>query len=289
MALTTYGVKVPEELKQEATVLQKRMGLTGEGFLKELVTSYKIEVAKSEVPAVAEDLKELQGLTKRIDDIYLNLAYRIENVSRSKELEMQEQLKKKDSTISDLQDKLEEVKLENMTISDAFNNSVDQKNEFEEKVNQLTKNESTYEELNNQYKHEIETLKENLKQYKQYPADLETQKELLTISQAKNMELEKKSDKQAIEIERVAQEVKDLNTKHEDTIKNQQEKHKEELESLKDRMEIEKRTAMLDLKEKHQKEYSDKVKQLLEELEKSKKSPKSTANRKKKDTPKVEK
>ena len=108
MSDVTYGVKVPEELKKQLEDLQKDSGLrVGKDFVQQLVNSYVLEKTKENIPEVAEDLKELQVLTQRINNIYLNLGYRIENVTKSQQEQQEKELSNKDSIISDLQSKIE--------------------------------------------------------------------------------------------------------------------------------------------------------------------------------------
>jgi len=70
MSDVTFGVKVPEELKLQIDNLIKDSGLrTGKDFMQSLINSYVLEKTKESLPEVAEDLKELQSLTQRIDNI----------------------------------------------------------------------------------------------------------------------------------------------------------------------------------------------------------------------------
>ncbi len=66
----TFGVKVPEELHQEAAKLQKEFG-TGEEFLQALIASYKSEKTKEHVPAVAQQRFAVLPLINNLPRSYL--------------------------------------------------------------------------------------------------------------------------------------------------------------------------------------------------------------------------
>ncbi|ADZ83884.1 hypothetical protein [Cellulosilyticum lentocellum] len=73
MADVTFGVKVPEELKNELSELMKDSTLSGKEFMGMLLASYKLEKAKEENSLFEGDLKELQTLLKRVQGIYTHM------------------------------------------------------------------------------------------------------------------------------------------------------------------------------------------------------------------------
>ena len=73
MADVTFGVKVPEEMKNELSLLMKEHALSGKEFMSMLLASYKLDQAKDEAQLYESDIVELQSLVKRIQSIFLNM------------------------------------------------------------------------------------------------------------------------------------------------------------------------------------------------------------------------
>ncbi|MBP3886284.1 MAG: hypothetical protein J6F30_01325 [Cellulosilyticum sp.] len=73
MSDVTFGVKVPEEMKNELSLLMKEHALSGKEFMSMLLASYKLDQAKDEAQLYESDIIELQGLVKRIQSIFLNM------------------------------------------------------------------------------------------------------------------------------------------------------------------------------------------------------------------------
>jgi chromosome segregation ATPase len=308
MSNKTFGLKVPDELYNEASNLMSVLDVSGEEFLNTLIASYKTEKTKEQIPLVAKDIKELQGLTRRIFDIYLNLSYGIENIARDKEEEMNNKLEKKDSIIFSLQEELNQLTDKSENITTAFNEAVEDKNILEKEVNQLTETLRSNKDLIQEYKNKNDMLLGQLTQYEKYPEKLEATKELLNKQQADNIELSNnlKQAEQTIEqlnkavdeaktshVSEVdmlntshSSEIDKLNTIHSVELDKLTKDHEADLKSLKDKLEIEKDKSILELKQIRQQEiekiqnkhntdiskYNAEYKKLLEELDKSRQS-----------------
>jgi chromosome segregation ATPase len=190
MGDVTFGVKVPEDLKEQLAKLMQDSGLAGKDFMQSLVNVYQVEKTKEGIPEVAQDLKELQGLTQRINNIYLNLGYRIDNLMKSKEAELQEQLQRKNAIIVTLQNKIDELDSKSEMLTEAFNTSVNDKCELETRVNELTESNNSIKALNEEYKAKFDTMAGIVEEYKHYKVEVEEYKKLLADSQTRNIELE---------------------------------------------------------------------------------------------------
>lgn len=266
MSDVTYGAKVPEELKAQLEQLQKDSGLrTGKDFLQQLINCYVVEKTKESVPQVAEDLKELQTLTQRINNIYLNLGYRIDNITKAHEEDIQDQLGKKDSIISGLQDKLNTFQSEKEIITTAYNDTINKNNEYLQRVNELTESNNNIKELNEEYKSKVDTMAGLLKQYEAYPEQLETTKALLTDANTKVMQQENIIKENGLNINKLNGDLEALKLDHEKSINELKALHKKELaelsnknnndiNSMMEKAEIEKEKAILKLQQDNQKE-----------------------------------
>jgi Chromosome segregation ATPases len=292
MADTTFGVKVPDDLKEQLTKLMQDSGLTGKDFMQSLVNVYQVEKTKEGIPEVAQDLKELQSLTQRINNIYLNLGYRIDNLMKSKETEMQEQLQRKDAVIATLQNKIEELDSKNELLTETFNTSVSEKDEAIKRVNELTNMYNDNKALVEEYKNKNDMLTGLLNEYKTAKEENENLKSRLDQSNLTNIQVNNDNIAKGKEIENLKESVETLSLNIKE-LKNQYSIEKQELKSLhKDEItkaiedtirakESEKREALLKIKEQHQEkvesihneyatkinEYQEKYRDLLKELE----------------------
>lgn len=293
MADVTYGAKVPEELKKQLEDLQKDSGLrTGKDFMQQLVNCYVIEKTKEQLPEVAQELKELQTLTQRIYNIYLNLGYRIENVTKEQQEQQEKELNKKNSIISDLQEKNESSKADFEALTEAYNNIVNQNNEYLQRVNELTESNNNIKALVEEYKGKNDMLLSDLAEYKQYRIsneELKKENETLTSELNKltfsntNLEDQLKNTKE--EIERIKTDNKNVLDAHREeselVLAKLHEEHENALKQALNVAEIEKEKTILEIEKKHQKElqeiqinannqinsYQSKVKVLLDEIE----------------------
>lgn len=303
MADTTFGVKVPEELKEQITKMMQDSGLTGKDFMQSLINVYQVEKTKDQLPEVAQELKELQLLTQRINNIYLNLGYRIDNMMKSKDEETGEQLRKKDDLISKLQVNIGDLETKTEMLTEAFNNAVNQKDELMQRVNELTDSNNNIKALVEEYKGKNDMLLGQLKQYEKYPEEIDNLKSELAKAQRENVEKDSMITvkEQAInalkdkvnELVVTLDDVKENSNKEKENLKAQ---YKDNLQQLKVDLSLEReraiddinrvknsemREAILKLKEEQQEkmqsiqaeylgkinEYQDKYRALLEELE----------------------
>jgi DNA repair exonuclease SbcCD ATPase subunit len=295
MSDVTFGVKVPEELKKQLEDLQKNSGLrTGKDFMQQLVNTYQVEKAKDSIPVVAEDLKELQTLTQRINNIYLNLGYRIESINKTQEEEKTKILKDKDSIIQDLQAKVEDLQVKNNSLNNDNSEKVNLINELYQRVNQLTNGNDSIKALNDEYKSKIDTMAGIVEQYKGYKDTNEELNKLLADSQTRNIELDNSIKEKDIVIEKLNSEIVVVKKANEKTVQELNTKHNEFIQSVKDKAELQREKAILELKSQQQQEkeelqskynkeieeYQNKYRELLKEME-QKKAPRTTTTRKK--------
>ena len=297
MSDVTFGVKVPEELKLQIDNLIKDSGLrTGKDFMQSLINSYVLEKTKESLPEVAEDLKELQSLTQRIDNIYLNLGYRIDNITKAQQEQQQQLLGKKDSIILDLQSKIEMLSTSKDSLIEENNNIVNLNNEHIQRVNELTEGNNNIKALNEEYKNKIDTMAGIVEEYKSYKVENETVKALLASQQSDNIELKDSLKVKDFTVNGLNKDIEKLNKEHERAIielgKSQEQlkdKHISDIEQVKDKASIIMDKALLELQKAQQsqlsldqskynkevQEYQNKYKALLEELESMRAIPKS--------------
>lgn len=282
MADSTFGVKVPEELKDQIQKMMSDSGLSGKDFMQQIINCYTVEKTKENIPEVAQDLKELQALTQRINTIYLNLGYRIESINKTQEQDKQNLLDKKDMIINNLQEQQQDLQQKNDELVNLYNNANDQNEDYLQRVKELTDSNNSIKTLNEEYKSKIDTMAGIVEEYKDYKNQIEEYKKLLADSQAKNINLDNSLKQKDISINNLNIKIDNLQQDKDRAVKELNDKHLEELQSMKDKLNLESDKAILNLKQLHQEElektqdrynkqieeYQAKYKGLLEEMEK---------------------
>ena len=273
----TFGVKVPQDLRDEINEIMKSSGLVGREFMQQLVDSYQLDRNKQAIPEMAEEIKELQSLTHRINEMYLYLGTRFQNIISLGEKE------KKDIDQVIIENKLnheenikkykEQVKIieEKMgTLKEEYHEMEESKKEINTKLIELTSYNENYKELNEQYKNNIIKLTEELENLKPLKED---NTQLITA----NKQLQEGNDNLASDLWFAKRENEKLN---EQLIKNKKE-YEHYLSHLKNQQHLEKQTTVLELQLENQKnvevlnkkmavmqqEYHDKLKELLFQME----------------------
>jgi chromosome segregation ATPase len=257
MADTTWAVKVTDELKEEIINLNKKSGLQGKDFMQYLLSLYEIEEAKETIPEIAEDLRELQVLTQRINDVYLNLSYRIENINIGKEEEVKKEIMQREKSIKELKIDLDKIKEENEDLHKEFNNKVKSEKELQDKVKQVNESYKNLMNLSNEYKEKIDTLLIKVKDMEGFEAE--------------NSELKIASNKLTEEVKKLNNTIdqKDEYISSLEQSKNELKiKHEEKLVLLQKQLENENEKSILNLQKQYQNDIADLKLQRDEKIEK---------------------
>ncbi len=263
MADVTFGVKVPEELKNELSELMKDSTLSGKEFMGMLLASYKLEKAKEENSLFEGDLKELQTLLKRVQGIYTHM------IEKS-QLGYQQQLKEIEKKIEEQVAEKEEILLEHKKtkeiLEDAEKKEFSQLQEIEALKSKLSdvvkEKEQVQQQLNNhlllhtKFEEEITLLKEQVTGYKRLELEIEERNN-------ENGKLKNRNDELASEIWFLQREVEKLKEE-----KNQLEtKQQQELTQLKDKQELQLRNELLEQKLSFKEDISHLKEQITKEKE----------------------
>ena len=191
MAITTWSAKIEEEQKEKLQKLIEESNLSVKDFLGQLVDSYELNSAKIQVEEVSQDIAELTQLTHRINNIFVNVAERIDTIKRTSEIEKEELLKPKEDQIASLHN---EVKDNKKLIDDinkkykiVLNENEDLKlvnsnleKQTKKEINQLTDINTANAQLLEEYRDKIKTLSEELSKLKHFEAKYKEQKQALT-------------------------------------------------------------------------------------------------------------
>lgn len=290
--VSTYAVKLDSVVKQELQGLlegyKEDTGATAGEFIKTLLEVYKTNKIVSKVSSTDADIKELNVLTSRIYTIYSNLIERNNSGTNALQQEFSEQIKEKDLSIDSLKVKLEELKEEYSVLQSAFNDSCKDKENIENRNAEL-------QELNSSYKLNISKLNEELVSLQELKSinlkitnELNSTKEILTKQQSDNISLKDTINRKDYNIEQLNKTIEDNNKEHINILDRLSKDHESNIQSLKDKLYLQKDKAILELKQLHQQEieklqnkynadiskYNLEYKKILEELEKTRQSQK---------------
>lgn len=277
----TFGVKVPEGFRDQINELMKDSGLVGREFMQQLLDSYLLDQNKQEVPEMAEEIKELQALTHRINEMYLYLGTRFQNSASLNEKEkknMDEAIKSSklsfEEKVRAYKEAAENTKIsveEKVTVLQQELDKTKQANKkLTEQLMEISDYNENFKELNSQYKNQITLLSKDIE--KAEPLKMENTKLLGT-----NHKLQETNDNLASDLW--------FSKRENESLREEIQKNKKEYERyishLKDQHHLEKQTTVLELQLEHQKnvevlnskmatmqeEYHEKLKQLLLQVE----------------------
>lgn len=273
----TFGVKVPEDLRDEINEIMKASGLVGREFMQQLVDSYMLDRGKQEIPEMSEEIKELQSLTHRINEMYLYLGTRFQDLMELKEkerkdisVEINEVKQKYEKNIESYKEQIAALSKEKLEVEKKLSEVKKQNQQLDVKINDMIGYNDNYKELNMQYKSTIEKLTIQVDDLK----GLKSKNDELAKD---NKQLKENNDDVASELWFSKREVEKLNKQ----LLESKENYKNHTSRLKEQHQLEKQTAILELQLENQKiieelnrkaanmqtEYNDKLKQLLFDID----------------------
>jgi chromosome segregation ATPase len=287
--LVTWGVKMPEELKSKMSELLRESGLQGKEFMEHLATLYESSNIKQNQPLITQDLEEVEAITRRLINIFTGMGERVTITLKDRDEQYNSKLNQQQEILSMLHGKVKEqeqeiisLKTSNENLKQESEEATEEKNniksDYATKVNQLTDLLDSNKALIEEYKSKNDTLTGLLDEYKEYK---EKVKELM-------LEIQKEHAAHTITKDYLNQ--AQYKTEHlEEQAKEVKEKHKEEIQAVKDKLAIEHEKESLKKDREYQtmiqtirEEYNTKVKGLLDEIEVSRGGAKAEKETKKK-------
>ena len=256
MADVTFGVKVPEEMKNELSELMKDSSLSGKEFMGLLLASYKLEKGKKENNIFENDLGELQTLLKRVQSIYIHMIEKSqlnhqEQINDVKE-EIEVHLREKEVLIENHHKVEADLEINKQKLSKYMIEIEKLKQELESSHHskeQLHQQLSNHLLLHTKFEEEISNLKSQLEDSKRLEIEIEERNEENSKLKNRNDELAseiwflqreiEKLKEEKIQLEnQTKSEIMQINDKHELQLKNslleQKLSFKEEIAYLKE-------------------------------------------------------
>ncbi|MBU3111631.1 hypothetical protein [Clostridium lacusfryxellense] len=285
--VTSY--RLAQDTKDKLQQQLKDLGMTQEQYFNKVVGLMELENVKQN-SFLSKDTTIIQANLDAILNSFISIADGSNNLICNKDIELEElnntykdMLSDKEISITNQKDELQEVYSNLLVVQEDSKKSSDEllsiRIDHNNQVEQLLGNIKDKTLIVEEYKNKNDMLLSDLQEYKQYKVELEEYKKLLADAQARNI------DKDNI-IRDNDYTVNQLNKSME---KASQDNHKE-LETLKKENQLNIRLEVAEVKEelnnkfsqeqfKHSKEieeYQSKYRELLEELEKKRITPKAT-------------
>ena len=244
MADVTFGVKVPEEMKNELAEIMKSTQLTGKEFMGLLLTTYKLEQKKQAEDLLVKDIDELQRLLQRIQTMYLNVSERVglvveerigevEAVVVQKEEEKETLIKEKsllEEKINNLLKEKEEAKDRYVALEKAYS-------ELEEQISEQKIQIKQHHTLCEKYEEQIVGLKEENSKWERLEIEIKERNE-------ENERLKVRNDEVSSELWFAQREVEKLK----ELLKQEEEGKNKELTTLKEKYDLELQNSLLEQK-----------------------------------------
>lgn len=244
MADVTFGVKVPEEMKNELAEIMKSTQLTGKEFMGLLLTTYKLEQKKQAEDLLVKDIDELQRLLQRIQTMYLNVSERVgliveerigevEAVVVQKEEEKEALIKEKsllEEKINNLLKEKEEAKDRYVALEKAYS-------ELEEQISEQKIQIKQHHTLCEKYEEQIVGLKEENSKWERLEIEIKERNE-------ENERLKVRNDEVSSELWFAQREVEKLK----ELLKQEEDGKNKELTTLKEKYDLELQNSLLEQK-----------------------------------------
>lgn len=276
--VTSYRLK--EDTKEKIKQQLGGLGLTQEEYFNRVVSLMELEnVKKNNLFAI--NATEVQELTQRLYNIFINLCEQGNSFLENKNVELQELKQKykdmlldKEDVIHQLKEELQQVYNENNVLQNENEEHkiglMKIKSDYEKQIDQLESSLRDKNSLVDEYKSKNDTLTGIVEEYKGFKDENKALNGLLTVEQTKNNNLNDSIKEKEHIIIKLNKDIEEL--KH---------KGKEEIKQLEERKDIERDKIILELNKAHQEEinsirneyavkideYQNKYKILLEMIE----------------------
>jgi len=252
------SVRISDELKQKFNELAQSEGINNKELMEQVVKYYELNRAREEDSNMSEDIKELQTITSRMADIYINIVERnniktleIKNVHRNELVDKNTEVQKLEGEILLLKEENKKIKTLEIDLSDGKHIH----KELQENIKSLKT-------FNNMQNEKIITITESNEKYIKYKDEIV----ILKIEQNKltndNMKLNNNLLNKSNEVDKLINELDDLKQINKNEIEELVVKSKEDIEIQRERSIFQMDKEVLKLKEIQQL----KIQQLQEEF-----------------------
>ncbi|MGH4117715.1 hypothetical protein [Clostridium sp.] len=266
------SVRISDELKQKFNELAQNEGINNKELMEQVVKYYELNRAREEDSNMSEDIKELQTLTSRMADIYINVVERnnikaleIKNTHRDELMDNSKDVQKLENEITLLKEENKKINLLGKDLQDSKQIS----KELQENIKSLKT-------LNSMQEEKILKLTETNDKYIKFSDEIIKIKIDLDKSANENMQLRNDFVSKDNEVDRLATQIDELREIDKNKMEELQIKAKQDIEMQKERMHFEMGKELLKFKEEQQikiqglqERFNERITDLLKEKEDS--------------------
>jgi len=264
------SVRISDELKQKFNELAQSEGINNKELMEQVVKYYELNRAREEDSNMSEDIKELQTITSRMADIYINIVERnniraleVKNIHRNELIDKNSDFEKLKDEIVLLKEENKRINLLEKDLSDA-----------NQKSKELQENIKSLKTLNNMQEEKISKLKDNNEKYIKYEDEIIKLKTDLEGLINEKMQLKNDLLSKNSESDRLINKIEEIVQTNKNKIEDLQIKAKQDIEMQKERTSFEKDKELLKLKgeqqfkiQELQERFNERISDLLKEKE----------------------
>jgi len=242
------SVRISDELKQKFNDLAQSEGINNKELMEQVVKYYELNRAREEDSNMSEDIKELQTITSRMADIYINIVERnnikaleVKNIHRN-------ELVDKNSEVKKLNEEVTLVKEENKKIKMLEKELTDTKHIIKE----LQENIKSLKTLNSMQEEKILKLTDNNEKYIKYKDEIIKLKTEQDKSTNENMKLKNDLLSEKNEVDKLIIQIDELKQINISKIEELQIKANQDIEMQRERTTLQMDKELLRLKQEQQ-------------------------------------
>ncbi|MCB2299353.1 hypothetical protein [Clostridium tagluense] len=264
------SVRISDELKQKFNELAQSEGINNKELMEQVVKYYELNRAREEDSNMSEDIKELQTITSRMADIYINIVERnnikaleVKNIHRNELVDKNNDLQKLKEEITLLKEENKKINTLEKDLSDAKHISKD----LQESIKSLKT-------LNNMQEEKILKLTETNEKYIKYRDEIVKLKTEQDKSTNENMQLKNELSNKNDEEDRLIKQIDELKQINKSKIGELEIKANQDIEMQRERTSFQMEKEILKLKEEQQlkiqelqESFNDRINKLLIEKE----------------------
>ncbi len=184
-----FSVRMETDDKEKLIELIQESGRSSKEFMGILMGAYELNKVKIDIPEVAEDITHLEALSNQINNIYVNMAKRIQTIDAAKTLQIDKDMEIYKSKIESLKTENQGLKIDKEVMETTLQGSFNISDELKKQVKQLSEIADSNKALIQEYKEKNDTLAGLVTEYKGFKNENESFKALLADSQARNIDL----------------------------------------------------------------------------------------------------
>ena len=135
-----FSVRMESGDKEKLLELIQGSGKSNKEFMSDLLNAYELNKTKIEIPDIAKDIEGLQALTKQINEYYVNMGKRIENIRKCKDIEFTKETEVYRNRIDVLKADNDKINGDYESLQQSYNNSCNDYKKCKAQLDQLQEN-----------------------------------------------------------------------------------------------------------------------------------------------------